>query len=389
MRWPRSSVGVRAVGIYLDHNAGGPVRPEVASAMAEALAEGGNPSSVHAGGRRARRRIEDARAQVAALIGIAPSAIVFTSGGSEANALALRGCGRERLLVSAVEHASVLECGAAVERIPVDGAGIVDLVALEHLLAGDARPALVSVMLANNETGVVQPVAAVAAMARRFGALVHCDAVQAAGRMAVAMSDLAVDFLTLSAHKMGGPSGIGALALRDADFPLAPILLGGGQERRRRAGTENLSGIVGFGVAATLAGDDVSTGNTILEMYHLRDALEPVATARVPGAVVVAAGAVRLPNTTCLVLPEVAGQTQVMALDLAGIAVSAGSACSSGKVGASHVLAAMGLGGMAGCAIRISLGRSSRAEEVTAFVDAWAELAARKGFEVRQAAKAA
>lgn len=371
---------------YLDYNAGAPARPEVVAAMAEVLAEPGNPSSVHAPGRAARARLEAARAAVAVLVGAAPAGVVFTSGGTEANALALRGCGRSRLLVSAVEHASVREA-AAVEVIPVDGDGVVDLAALERMLAADGAPALVSVMLANNETGVIQPVAEIARLARAAGALVHCDAAQAPGRVSLSLSDLDVDFLTLSAHKLGGPAGIGALVSANADFPLAPILLGGGQERRRRAGTENLAGIVGFGTVARLVAESGAEGDRVRE---LRDRLEAAAVARVPGAVVIGSGAARLGNTTCVALPGIAAQVQVMALDLAQVAVSAGSACSSGKVGESAVLRAMGLDPrVSGSAIRVSLGWRSTAEDVEMFLSAWCDLARRKGFEVRDAAQAA
>ena len=375
---------------YLDYNAGAPLRPGVAAAMAAALADCGNPSSVHAAGRRARGRIEAARHAVALLAGADPSGLVFTSGGTEANALALTGSGRERVLVSAVEHASVRDAVPTAEIIPVDGDGVVDLAGLERLLAADSRPALVSVMLANNETGVVQPVAALAELAHRAGALVHCDAAQAAGRLNVSMSQIHVDFLTLSAHKLGGPAGIGAVALADPDFPLAPMLLGGGQERRRRAGTENLAGIVGFGIAAIAARDDVERGDIILEMGDLRDRLEAAALARVSGAVVVGRGAARLANTSCLALPGVAAQVQVMALDLEGVMVSAGAACSSGKVAESAVLAAMGLAPeIAGSAVRVSLGWASRWADAERFLAAWAGLAARKGFDVVPAAVAA
>lgn len=380
---------------YLDWNAGAPTRPQAAAAMVEALAEGGNPSSVHGPGRQARRRVEEARTRVAALVGAAPDRVVFTSGGTEANALALAGSGRRRLLVSAVEHASLLENAPALEngwgagRIPVDGDGIVDLAALTAMLAADGTPALVSVMLANNETGVVQPVAEAARIAHAAGALFHCDAAQGAGRMAVSLEVLGADLLSLSAHKLGGPMGSGALVLAD-DLELTPALRGGGQERRRRAGTENVPGIVGFGMAAMLAARDVDDGQTILELVKMREWLERRALARVPGAVVIGASVPRLPNTSCLALPGLAAQTQVMALDLEGVAVGAGAACSSGKVGASHVLAAMGLAPeLAGSAIRVSLGWSTRPEDVETFLSAWVRLARRTGFEICDAAEAA
>jgi cysteine desulfurase len=375
---------------YLDYNAGAPARAEVIAAMADVLAEPGNPSSVHGPGRRARARLEEAREAVAALVGAPPAGLVFTSGGTEANNLVLRGCGRSRILVSAVEHASVREAVPEAEIIPVDGDGRVDLAALEALLAAGGEPALVSVMLANNETGVVQPVAEVAALTHTFGGLAHCDAAQAPGRMSVDVSELDVDFLTLSGHKLGGPAGIGVLIGSNADTSLAPILRGGGQERRRRAGSENLAGIAGFGIAARMAAAEQAEGTAMRRMKELRDRLEQAALARVPGAIVVANGALRLCNTSCLALPGVPAQVQVMALDLAGVAVSAGAACSSGKVAESAVLKAMGLASeIAGAAVRVSLGAASTEAEIELFLSAWCDLARRKGFEVKDAAKAA
>ncbi len=373
--------------VYLDYNSGAPVRPEVAAAMVESLAEPGNPSSVHIYGRAARARVETARRQLAGLVGADPAGIVFTSGGTEANALALRGSGRSRLLVSSIEHPSILDSASEAERVPVTPDGIVDLGALDALLAASTRPALVSLMLANNETGIVQPVAAAARIIHAHGAWLHCDAAQAAGRIRVSLSELGADILTLSAHKMGGPAGAGALILAESGRTLAPILLGGGQERRRRAGTENVAGIVGLGVAAQLAGDDLAEADTTCGVRALRDRLERDALRLVPDAAVIGAGAPRLPNTSCLVLPGVEGRTQVMALDLAGVAVSAGAACSSGKVAPSHVLAAMGLEErVKGSAIRVSLGWSSRNEDVDAFLTAWADLARHKGLKVSEAA---
>jgi cysteine desulfurase len=376
--------------VYLDYNSGAPVRPEVAAAMAETLAEPGNPSSVHAFGRAARARLEAARRSLAALVGADPAGIVFTSGGTEANALALRGSGRSRVLVSAIEHPSILDSAVDSERVPVTAAGVIDLEALDRLLAASSRPALVSLMLANNETGIVQPVAEAARIIHARGAWLHCDAAQAAGRIRVSLPDLGADILTVSAHKMGGPAGAGALILAESGRTLAPILLGGGQERRRRAGTENVAGIVGLGVAAQLAGDDLAAPHTTCGVRALRDRLEGGALRLVPSATVVGAGAERLPNTSCLVLPGVEGRTQVMALDLAGVAVSAGAACSSGKVAPSHVLAAMGLEeGVRGSAIRVSLGWSSAPADVDAFLTAWADLARHKGLKVSEAASAA
>lgn len=343
--------------------------------MSAAAVEVGNPSSVHAFGRAARRIAEDARRQVAALLAVGPEAVVFTSGGTEANNLALRGCGRPRILASAVEHPSVLEAADAVESIPVNAEGLIDLDALRAMLNEGDR-AVVSVMLANNETGVIQPVAEVAAIARAAGALFHCDAVQGAGRLPVEINALAADMVTLSAHKIGGPKGVGALIVGDA-IQIRPLIRGGGQERGRRSGTENLPGIAGFGAAAALAETE---REGVGRLATLRDRLEAGLLKTVPGARVIAGNVARLANTSCIALPGVSAETQVMALDLAGFAVSAGSACSSGKVKASHVLRAMGLGDeIAGCAIRISLGAGNDEDQVDAFIAAYGDFARRTG----------
>lgn len=350
---------------YLDWNATAPLRSEAAAAMADALALGGNPSSVHRKGRAARRLVEHGRTAVAALAGATADDVVFTSGGTEANHLALLGAGRARVLVSAVEHSSVLQAVPEAERIPVGGDGTVDPDALTTLLAADPRPALISVMLANNETGILQPIPALAETAHAHGALVHCDAVQAAGKMPLSLAKLGVDFLTLSAHKIGGPAGIGALAMASGR-EVVPLLRGGGQERYRRAGTENLAGIAGF-AAAAVACDPVEYE----AVRVLRDRLE----AALPDAVVIGTGMPRLPNTTAIAMPGVAAETQVMAFDLDGVMVSAGAACSSGKVGPSHVLAAMGIAPeIAQCTIRVSLGWSTTEADITHFIDAWTAL---------------
>lgn len=360
--------------IYLDHNATTPLRPEAERAAVAAFACVGNPSSVHRFGRAARRMIEDARERVASLVGARAENVTFTSGGTEANALVLCGTGRARVIVSAVEHASVMAAAPEAVRVPVDSDGVIDLAALEAALAADSRPALVSLMLANNETGVLQPVAEAAELARRHGAVLHCDAVQAAGKIPVEVAELGAHFVTLSAHKLGGPMGVGAL-VADGTASLDARLKGGGQERGLRAGTENVSGIAGFGAAAEAAGADL---DRLARLAVWRDALEARARAAVPSARILGVGAARLPNTSCLALPGVASETQVIALDLAGVAVSAGSACSSGKVGASHVLAAMGLGAaIAGSAIRVSFGWSSAAADIERFLQAWTAVAAR------------
>jgi cysteine desulfurase len=355
---------------YLDWNATAPLRLEAASAMAEAMGRWGNPSSVHRRGRAARQTLERAREAVAALLGDAdPDGVVFVSGGTEANHLALLGAGRERVLVSAVEHDSVRFAVPAAEIIPVDRDGVVVLDALDRLLAADLRPALVSVMYANNETGVLQPVADIAAITRRHGALFHCDAVQAAGKLALDAAAIGADLVTLSAHKIGGPLGTGALVVT-GDTELAPLLRGGGQERRRRAGTENLLGIVGFAAAAAVS--EVAAYDRV---HALRDGLEVEIAAIAPEAVVIGAGASRLPNTSAIAMPGVAAETQVVALDLDGVMVSAGAACSSGKVGPSHVLAAMRAPPeIAASTIRVSLGWNSSEAKVDHFVRAWTAL---------------
>ncbi len=376
--WAGPETDLMTPAVYLDYNATTPVRPEAAAAVADALALTGNASSVHRFGRLARRKLEDAREAVAALVGAPAERVVFTSGGTEANNLALTGAGRARRLVSAGEHDSVLNVAAGVEgraeRIPLRRDGVVDLDALEARLGEDSRPALVSVMLANNETGVIQPIARAAETAHGRGALVHCDAVQGAGKIPVDMAALGVDLLSLSAHKLGGPQGVGALIVAEG-LELAPLMRGGGQERRHRAGTENLPGIAGFGAAAecALAGLERMAG-----LAELRDRLERCLRARAPEIKIYGAGAPRLPNTSCFGVPGLAAEIQVIALDLAGIAVSAGAACSSGKVAPSHVLGAMGASeAEAGSAIRVSLGWDSGAAGIERFLEAWSALYSR------------
>jgi cysteine desulfurase len=344
--------------------------------MSEAFGHWGNPSSVHRRGRAARQIIERAREAVAGLLGDAdPSGVIFVSGGTEANHLALLGAGRERVLVSAVEHDSVRSAVPAAEIIPVGPEGIVSLNALERLLAADGRPALVSVMHANNETGVIQPITEVAAIARRHGAVFHCDAVQASGKVALELDTIGADLVTLSAHKIGGPPGVGALVVTGG-VELAPLLRGGGQEHRRRAGTENLPGIAGFAAAAAAAATEIPVYERVAT---LRDGLEAEIAAIAPDAVVLGVAANRLPNTSAIAMPGVAAETQVVAFDLDGVMVSAGAACSSGKVGPSHVLAAMRVDPtIAASTIRVSLGWSSSEAETAHFLRAWTALYRRR-----------
>ena len=366
--------------IYLDYNATAPIKPAVVDAVAEAMMLAGNPSSVHGFGRDVRKRIEDAREQIAALVDCAPAELVFTAGGTEANNTALRGAGRRALIVSAIEHPAILRTAEAVAAeavaaeyvvLPVDGNGVLDMAALDAALAAHGPQALVSIMLANNETGVIQPVAEIATRARAAGALVHCDAVQAPGRIPVSFAGLGVDMMSVAAHKFAGPKGIGALVVR-AGLDIAPLVTGGGQERGLRGGTENAAGIVGFGAAAALAGDDLARAG---EIAALRDRMEARLRETEPDVVIFSEGAARLPNTSCLTMPGVQSETQVMGLDLAGVAVSAGSACSSGRVEPSHVLRALGADdAVGGCAIRVSMGWATTDDEIERFLGAWRAL---------------
>ena len=350
---------------YFDANASEPTRPQACAAMLAALQTAGNPSSVHAAGRAARRRLEDAREALASQFGAASAELVFTSGGTEANALAIHALGRGRqVLVGATEHDCVRAAAPGATVLPVDGDGVIDLAALAAALA-DRRPALVCVMLANNETGVLQPVAAVAKLCRAHGAVLHVDAVQAAGRMPVSFAACGADAMALSSHKLGGPPGAGALLIRSP--AVLPLIAGGGQEGGWRGGTPPLPAIAGFAAAAAAEPVDLTP---------LRDRLEAAAAAAA-GAVAVGSRAARLGNTSCLALPGVAASTQVMALDLAGFAVSAGAACSSGKVARSHVLDAMRLGPLAGEAIRVSLPWNATAADVERFVAAYQAMAGR------------
>jgi len=359
---------------YLDWNATGKLRPQAQAAMMAALTVDGNPSSVHAAGRAARHVVETAREQVAALVGVAACDVVFTSGGTEANMMALSPSLGETLLVSAIEHPSIRSGGrfAAVEEIPVTAAGMIDLGALERCLAGRSRP-LVSLMLANNETGVIQPVAGAAAIVHAAGGLLHVDAVQGPGRIPCDFDALGADLMTLSSHKIGGPQGVGALIKRQGMF-LAPLIKGGGQERGARAGTENVAGIAGFGAAAE------AVAQLLVEEVHrmtsLHERLEAGLRAIAPNVVIFGAEAPRLPNTTLFSIPGMKAETAVIAFDLEGVAVSSGSACSSGKVASSHVLSAMGIPQeLAQGGIRVSLGYSTTEDDITAILKAWAKLA--------------
>ena len=350
------------------------MRQAVIDAMTDVMQQVGNASSVHAFGRRHRQLIEDARAEVAILVGVTADRVIFTSGGTEANNLALKASGRHPIIVSAIEHDSVLQADQCGNRLPVDTDGVVDLAALRHTLSAPAP--LVCVMLANNETGVVQPVVDIVTIANEAGAIVHTDVVQAAGRIAIDVPALGASMASLSAHKLGGPQGIGALVLGE-DMPVLSQIKGGGQERGRRAGTENVAGIVGFGVAARLVREDLAH---MQEVAMLRDGLEAALVQSLPDAIIYGNRAMRLPNTSCFAVPGLRSETQIMALDLAGIAVSSGSACSSGKVTPSHVLLAMGVPeALAGCAIRVSLGPENTKDDVARLITVLSDLSARTG----------
>jgi cysteine desulfurase len=363
--------------VYLDHNATAPLRPEAKSAMIAALDVVGNPSSVHAEGRHARGIIESARESVARLVGAKPSEVVFTSGASESNAWAMAQPW-QTILVSGIEHDSVLAPARAAKSEVItlsagpDGIVRVEEVAEHVLKRGVDAPAVVALQMANSETGVIQPVAQLAEFAASHGLSVHTDAVQAVGRMPVDFAALGVDTLAFSAHKLGGPKGVGALVIRD-HLNLVPLLRGGGQERRRRAGTENIAAIAGFGAAAEAALIELASK---AEIASLRDELEEQIRLISPRAVIVGESSPRLCNTTAVALPGKLAETLVIRLDLAGIAISAGSACSSGKVGASHVLEAMGVArDIAASTIRISLGAATTRDDIAAFIGAWKTIA--------------
>jgi len=369
--------------VYLDWNATTPLRPEARQAMSAAWEVAGNPSSVHAEGRQARRLVEDARAAVSAAVGARPQDVVFTSGGTEANALALtpglrRGAGEplRRLLVSAIEHTSVLSGGRflpeAIGTIQVNGSGLIDIDHLRRLLSV-GQPALVSVMLANNETGALQPVGEVADIVHEAGGLLHVDAIQALGKIPFDIKVMKTDLVTLSAHKIGGPKGVGALVLADEAQGLEPLLRGGGQELSRRAGTENVAGIAAFGAAVRAA--MVALEGDAARLRGLQNRLEK-GLRQTPGMIVFSEGTPRLPNTTLFTVPGLKAETAVIGFDLGGIAVSSGSACSSGKVQPSHVLEAMGVGKeLAQGAVRLSLGWSTSEAGIDLALQAWRKLA--------------
>jgi cysteine desulfurase len=369
--------------IYLDWNATTPLRAEARAAMEASWDIAGNPSSVHAEGRQARRLVEDARAAVAASLRALPRNVVFASSGTEANALALSpglhaagGRPVRRLLVSAIEHASVLSGGRfapdVIETIAVTSSGVVDFDDLRFKLAS-GEPALVSIMAANNETGALQPIREAARLVHEAGGVLHVDAIQALGKIPLEIRDLGADLVTISAHKIGGPKGVGALVLAEGLEGLAPLVRGGGQEQGRRAGTENVAGIAGFGAAVKTALATLEADSHRLE--GLRNQLER-GLRQTPGLIIFSADVPRLPNTILFTVPGLRAETAVIGFDLEGIAVSSGSACSSGKVQPSHVLQAMGVGPkLSEGAVRLSLGWSTAETDIESCLQTWRKLA--------------
>jgi cysteine desulfurase len=374
--------------VYLDHNATSPLRPAAREAMLAALTEMGNASSVHREGQAARSRVESARAQVAGLIGADTQAVVFTSGATEAIATALspevelsgRAITCDVLLISSIEHPAVRAGGRfpadKIQTIPVDGAGLVDLAALEAVLAGHrgtGRKPFVSVMAANNETGVIQPLSEIAKLAHAAEGVFHVDAVQIVGRYLFDLETSGADLISISSHKLGGPQGAGALIARDAHTRVPPLLRGGGQERGARAGTENVAAIAGFGAAAAEATSALA--EEAARLASLREQMENGIRTILPSAVVFSEAALRVPNTTCFAVPGMTAETALIAFDLAGVAVSSGSACSSGKVAASETLKAMNVESeLAKCAIRVSTGWSTTEADIAQFLEVFARV---------------
>jgi cysteine desulfurase len=349
--------------IYLDYNATAPVRPEIISAVTQAMSAPRNASSVHSFGRAAHKIIEDARGKIAVLVNAPPAQIIFNSGATEGNNTVLKFFAKERILVSAIEHPSVLEAAPNAERIPVTKDGVVNLIALERLLK-ENKIGLVSVMAANNETGAVQPLREISALAKQNGALFHCDAVQALGRIPVDING--IDFMTISSHKLGGPQGVGALILGLCG--LTPTLLeGGGQEKKARPGTENVAGIAGFGAAASIAAMERPRQQNLAQ---LRDRVDFGLLKINKNIIIHARDVKRIPNTTMFSLPGTSSETLLMAFDLEGISLSNGSACSSGSVKTSYVLKAMNVpDNIAGAALRVSLGWNTKDTDIDRFLD--------------------
>ncbi len=354
--------------IYLDYNATAPLRDSAKDAMLEALDLPHNASSVHSFGREARKLVEHARSHVASLLNAAANQVIFNSGATEGNNTVLKHFSDGRVLISAIEHPACLQVLDHYETIRVTEDGLIDLNHLEELLKQEPRADLVSVMAVNNETGIIQPVKEIAAIAHKYGALFHCDAAQAAGRIPFDIAALGIDFTTLSSHKIGGPQGVGALILGLCG-QTPTLLYGGGQEKSARAGTENVAGIAGFGAAAQ---DALDALDEYQELSTLRDTLEANLSNHSPELIFYGQEQERVANTCLFAMPGTTAETLLMALDIEGIAVSNGSACSSGRVEPSHVLKAMGASDQgAKEAIRLSLGWGTTQKEIDRFIEVW------------------
>jgi len=360
---------------YLDFNATAPIRPEVIDAMVEGMRQGGNASSVHAEGRLARSSVEKSRKLVANLVGCNSRAVIFTGSGTEANNHALNRTGHEQLIVSAIEHESVLKARSDVSICPVTSEGVINLEELEKLLHVNKLSKIVSLMYANNETGIIQPVMDATLLAHKYGALMHCDAIQAVGKIPIDFSKLNVDFLSLSAHKIGGPQGVGALICRDRNI-ISGLVRGGGQESGLRAGTENVPGIIGYGVAAKTARRQLENFN---QLCLLRNKIEKCLLNIDSSIAVFGQNMERLPNTSKFATPGLASEIQVMAFDLDGVSISAGSACSAGRIETPYVLSAMGIeDDLAKCAVRVSLGWTTTQFDVDRLITSYGALYARQ-----------
>lgn len=368
--------------IYFDANATMPIKPSVIAKVTEVMEEVGNGSSVHTLGRRARAHIENARDELSKLLNIAPANIIFTSGATESLNTVLKNTPEDKVWISAIEHPAGREPVSDAQKIPVTSDGVVDLTALEKMLESDT-PELISVMLVNNETGVIQPIKKIVDLAQAKGIKVHTDASQALGRIHIDMKELGVDYLSLSSHKFGGPQGVGALVLGPCVTNSPKLMYGGGQEKSRRAGTENVAGITGLGEAARLAKEDI---DAFQKLSVFRDQIEDTFRKDFPGIKVWGQGAPRVANTICFTLKGVPASTMLMNLDMVGICVSSGSACSSGSVKGSTVLMAMGADEEeATCAIRFSMTWQTTQEDVDTFLDEWAKIYARIKHKVEAA----
>jgi cysteine desulfurase len=362
--------------VYLDYNSTTPIKPEVIDNMSKVMAETGNASSIHGFGQAARHHVENARKAVGDMVRVESTQVIFTSGATESNNSVLQGFSGQRVLAGATDHPAVLDVLDNAERIPVLSSGLIDMDALGRMLDDAEGPALVSIMLVNNETGVVQPLADIARFIKKKhrAVFIHTDAAQAPGRIDIDMPSYQIDYMSLSSHKFGGPQGVGALIVTPGAKPV-PLLRGGGQEKRQRSGTENVAGIAGMGVAASMAADDLAKAS---DFAALRDGAESRILEAIPDAKIFGRDVQRISNTINVALPGAEAQTQLMSLDLAGVAVSNGSACSSGKVTASHVLEAMGADeSLSGSAIRMSFGWKTTKADIDQFVDAWIRMAKR------------